>query len=181
MLFRGFLFSKHSSRLMIWECFSIVSNVIRFNYGYTTHTIHSNMVFSTHYMYLCTALITCIAISDQYATFFLIYSQNDRRRPFWMTKNHFRSHFSPFQINTQLFCHAQFLPKSVGTSRYSRSVATSNMKLIGAFLIKLWSAQALSSYFWQIFSQIIGHFGFPIFSKIDRVLPLYVINGCVKY
>ena len=25
------------------------------------------------------------------------------RRTFWMTKNHFRSHFSPFQINTQLF------------------------------------------------------------------------------
>ena len=24
------------------------------------------------------------------------------RRPFWMTKNYFRSHFSPFQINTQL-------------------------------------------------------------------------------
>ena len=24
--------------------------------------------------------------------------------PFWMTENHFRSHFSPFQINTQLFC-----------------------------------------------------------------------------
>ena len=23
-------------------------------------------------------------------------------RPFWMTENHFRSHFSPFQINTQL-------------------------------------------------------------------------------
>ena len=28
--------------------------------------------------------------------------QNGGRRPFWMTKNHFRSHFSPFQINTQL-------------------------------------------------------------------------------
>ena len=23
--------------------------------------------------------------------------------PFWMTENHFRSHFSPFQISTQLF------------------------------------------------------------------------------
>ena len=37
---------------------------------------------------------------------------------------------------------SRFLPKSVWTSLYSRSVATSNMKLIGAFLIKLWSAQA---------------------------------------
>ena len=31
----------------------------------------------------------------------------------------------------------RFLPKSIGTSLYSMSVATSNMKLIGAFLIKL--------------------------------------------
>ena len=28
-----------------------------------------------------------------------IFSQIGRRRPFWMTENHFRSHFSPFQIN----------------------------------------------------------------------------------
>ena len=35
--------------------------------------------------------------------FFEIFSQNGhRRRPFWMNENHFRSHFSPFQINTQL-------------------------------------------------------------------------------
>ena len=46
--------------------------------------------------------ITFLAISDQYATFFLICSQNGCRRPFWMTENHFRSHFSPFQINMQL-------------------------------------------------------------------------------
>ena len=26
-----------------------------------------------------------------------------------------------------------------------------------------------------------GHFGFPILSNIDRVLLLWVINGCVKY
>ena len=39
------------------------------------------------------------------------------------------------------------LPRSILTFLYSRSVATSNMKLIGAFLIKLWSAQAFSSYF----------------------------------
>ena len=34
---------------------------------------------------------------------FLFCWQNGCRRPFWMTENHFRSHFSPFQINTQLF------------------------------------------------------------------------------
>ena len=72
--------------------------------------------------------------------------QNGRWRPFWLTENNFRSHFLPFQINTQHF-GCPFLPKSIGTSLYSRSVATSNMKLVGAFLIKLWSAQAFSSYF----------------------------------
>ena len=30
------------------------------------------------------------------------FSQNSCRRPFWMTENHFQSHFSPFQINMQL-------------------------------------------------------------------------------
>ena len=34
------------------------------------------------------------------------------------------------------------MPKSIGTYLYSRSVATSNMKLFSAFFIKLWSAQA---------------------------------------
>ena len=98
-----------------------------------------------------------------------------------MTENHFRSHFSPFQINTELFIFlivffkmaasshfgSRFLPKSIGTYLYSRSVARSNMNLIGAFLIKLWSAQAFSSYFHKM---AVGRF--PIFSKIDRVLPL---------
>ena len=42
---------------------------------------------------------------------------------------------------------AQCLPKSIETSLYSRSVATLNMNFVGAFLIKLCSAQAFSSYF----------------------------------
>ena len=50
-------------------------------------------------------------ISDLYATFVLIFFSKwppaaileVRFVPFWMTENHFRSHFSPFQINTQLF------------------------------------------------------------------------------
>ena len=37
-----------------------------------------------------------------------IFSQNGRRRTFWMTENHIRSHFSPFQINTQLFLFLLF-------------------------------------------------------------------------
>ena len=90
--------------------------------------------------------IAVFAISDQYTTFFL---------------NFF------FKIN---ILDPDFFPKSIGTYLYSRSVATSNMKLISVFLIKLWSAQAFSSYFHKM--AVGGHFGFPIFSKIDRVLPL---------
>ena len=57
-------------------------------------------------------LIAFLAISDQYATLiFLIFLAKWPPAailevpfgPFWMTENHFRSHFSPFQINTQLF------------------------------------------------------------------------------
>ena len=46
--------------------------------------------------------IAFFAISDQNATFF---SQNGCRRPFWMTENH--PHFSPFQINAQLWYFSQ--------------------------------------------------------------------------
>ena len=37
----------------------------------------------------------------------LFFSQNRQRMPFWMTENHFRSHFSSFQINTQLYFVSQ--------------------------------------------------------------------------
>ena len=40
-------------------------------------------------------------ISDQCATFFVLILFT--KWPFWMTENHFRLHFLPFQINTQLF------------------------------------------------------------------------------
>ena len=34
---------------------------------------------------------------------FKFFWQNGRRRPFWMSTNNFRSHFWPFQIDTQLY------------------------------------------------------------------------------
>ena len=88
-----------------------------------------------------------------------------------MTENHFRSHFSPFQINTQLFIFfskwppaaildPDFLPKSIGTSLYSRSVARSNMKLIGAFLMKLFSqnGRLAAIFFFRFSPKSIGFF-----------------------
>ena len=48
---------------------------------------------------LCIAFLT---ISDQYHNFYEFILQNGCRWPFWMSENHFRSHFWPFQINTKL-------------------------------------------------------------------------------
>ena len=42
---------------------------------------------------------------------FFFFTQNGGRRPFWMTENHFRMHFSPFQINAQLFIFFEFFFK----------------------------------------------------------------------
>ena len=74
--------------------------------------------------------------------------KNGEKRPFWMTENHFRSQFSPFHQYATFFfiffskwppaaiLDPDFFQKSIGTYLYSRSVTTSNMKLIGVFLIK---------------------------------------------
>ena len=143
--------------------------------------------------------IAFLAISDQYSTFNFRKFMHGGRRPFWMIENDFRSHFSPFQVNTQLLVlgklctkwppvailddrksfsiafleksdkhffkwppaailNTRLLPKLIGTSIYSRSVAISNMKLMGAFLIKLSSAQDFSSYFHKMPAG--GHFVF---------------------
>ena len=49
ILFRTLLFWKHSSRLVIWGCFSIISNIIWYNYGCRRHTMHGNGVFYALY------------------------------------------------------------------------------------------------------------------------------------
>ena len=45
-------------------------------------------------------------------------------------------HFRSIRNFFAAILDSEFLPKSIGTSLYRMSVATSNMKLIGAFLIK---------------------------------------------
>ena len=49
-------------------------------------------------------VIAFLAISDRSVILDVWHSwQNGCRRPFWMSEFHFRSHFWPFQIDTQLF------------------------------------------------------------------------------
>ena len=56
--------------------------------------------------------------------YFDFFSQNGCRRPFWMTKNHFQSHFSPFQINTQLLLFfTKWLPVAILDDRNSLLIA----------------------------------------------------------
>ena len=50
------------------------------------------------------------------------------------------------------------------------SMAVSIINLIRALVSQLRETQAFSSYFHKM--AVGSHFGFPIFSKIDRVLPL---------
>ena len=45
-------------------------------------------------------------------------SQNGRRRPLWMTENHVRSHFSPFQINTSLLFLWNFVLKMAAGGQF---------------------------------------------------------------
>ena len=104
-------------------------------------------------------LIALLAISDQYATFFSKWRPaailEVQFGPFWMIENHFRSHFSPFQINAQLFClifctkwppaailEVRFPPKTIGFFPYVLSMAMPNMKLIGEFMTELENPQA---------------------------------------
>ena len=69
--------------------------------------------------------IAFLAISDQYATLFvsIFFSQNGCRRPFWMTENHLRSHFSPFQYRTFFFKFTKWLPVAILDDRKSLLIA----------------------------------------------------------
>ena len=53
--------------------------------------------------------ITFLAILDQYRFFLNFFLQNGCRWPFWMSENHFRSHFYPFHNDTQLLFFLKFL------------------------------------------------------------------------
>ena len=68
-------------------------------------------------------------ISDHFRSIrnFFFFLQNGRRCPFWMSEIHFRSHFWPFQIDTQLHFYWKFLkkwlPSAILDVRNSLSIA----------------------------------------------------------
>ena len=101
--------------------------------------------------------MTFLAISDQCTTFNL-FSQNGCRRPFWMNENHFRSHFSLFQINTQhfiffffhkmasirnfLFCFTKWLPLAILDDRKSLLIAFQIKTQLCFFFLAKWPPAA---------------------------------------
>ena len=110
-----------------------------------------------------------------------------RRRPFLMPENHFRSHFSPFQINVQLFLN--FFSKIVGRGHYCGPILAKidrdlppwyvigyiQYEIDGSFRIKILQTQAFSSYFHKMAA--IGNFFIFRFSPKS----IRLLNGSFKY
>ena len=104
--------------------------------------------------------ITFLVILDQYNT--------GCRRPFWMSENHFRSHFLPFQIDTQLyFCRETFdKVAAVGQFGFPKFTFNRNSGHFIQISIKIFfvfsaaiTLDRISGHF-----RSIGHFGCPKFS-----------------
>ena len=120
-------------------------------------------------------------------------SQNVHRRPFWMTENHFRLYFSPFQINTlplffRKFCHKMsrrpfwtendfrlHFPPFFWTKIHKTGVGRHfGWPKITFDRISCHFRSIRNFKFFEFFFKMAasGHFGCPIFAKIDRDLSL---------
>ena len=94
--------------------------------------------------------------------FFWFFLQNRPRRPFLMTDNHFRSHFSSFKINTQLYFFSQNRPRwpfwmteNLFWSHFTSFQINTQLLIFGNYLYKMAAG---------------GHFGWPkiTFDRISR-------------
>ena len=108
------------------------------------------------------------------------FLQNGHRRPFWMTKNHFQSHFSPFQINTQLLFFEFFFKMAAGRHFGSPFWAIlDDRKSLSIAFLTISDQYATFIFFFQNGRQ--RPFCKSDCAKNNRVLPLCVINGYAKY
>ena len=90
---------------------------------------------------------------------FFFFSQNGCQRPFWICENHFRSHFSSFQINTQLL-YILFCSQN-GSQRPFWMTENHFRSHISPFQIN-------TQLFFKIFFKAAsGHFGSPIWAILD--------------
>ena len=110
------------------------------------------------------------------------FSQNACWRPFWMTENRFRSHFSPFQINTQLIfsqngCRRPFwMTKNYFWMHFSPFEINAQLFLFEMFIFKMAAGGHFGSPIWAHFSpyQINAQPFFFFFSKWPPVAILEV-------
>ena len=90
-----------------------------------------------------------------------------------MTENHFRSHFSPFQINTQLFFSLIFF------SKWPPAAILDDQKSLSIAFLAISDQDAIFILFFSKRPPVaILKVRFP--QKNNRVLPLCVINGYAK-
>ena len=85
--------------------------------------------------------------------FWKLFSQYGRRLTFWMAENHFRSHFSPFQINMQLLFLLIFFTK------WPPAANSDNRKLLLIVFFAI-SDQYATFIFWKFYYKMAagGHF-----------------------
>ena len=104
-LFRVSLFLENASILMIWGCFSIVSNVIRSNYCCRRHTMHGNMVFSRDSIFPTPQQSGCLCVCSVYIFHFLSFVSALRLKKYFIAKLNC--------LNMSYHCNCQILILSI--------------------------------------------------------------------
>ena len=91
---------------------------------------------------------------------FDFFSQNGCWRQFWMTKNHFISHFSTFQINTQLWFHKMAAGGHFGWPNITFDHISRHFRSMHNFYLFIFLHKMAAG----------GHFGWPkiTFDRISR-------------
>ena len=125
--------------------------------------------------------------------FFTFFSQNGCRPPVWMTENHFRSHFSPFQNNTQLLGVGGFFFKMAASGHIGSPICAKNNRVLPLCVINGYAKYEVDRWicdtvrdatsFWAFLCKMAarGHFVFPIDDKNHRVLVIWDLNGYGEY
>ena len=125
-----------------------------------------------------------LAISDQYATFFYFefFSKwppsailEVRFGPFWMTENHFRSHFSPFQINTQLF---EIFFKMAAGGHFGITICAKNNRILPLCVINGYAKYEADRWIYDTVRDATSFLS--IFVQNGRQRPFCFSNWCQK-
>ena len=97
---------------------------------------------------------------------FIFFVQNGCRRPFWMSEIHFRSHFWPFQIDTQFIYFLEIFDKMAAVGhfwcpKFTFDGISGHFRSIRNFDFEFFYKMAASGHFWSSkinFDFISGHF-----------------------